>query len=181
MALDNQNEKMRQSSVITRIGCFGAILVIALLLIAGSMALRSSLVAKKANALGSLALIREQIEKAPSILANADVMGCGITQEDIDGLRQDIENLGKASITDLDKEWWKIDKLWSGVEIRCGSMEGNVALRDVKIQFEGIRNRRSIERGKYKEAAAIYNEALMEFPANLGITGLKPLETGEEK
>jgi hypothetical protein len=166
--------------MITRIGCIGFVLVVILLVLVGILATRASLVAKRAAAIEKLAMITEQIDKVPGVFDRTYALGCSNTSAAaIDEIKKNIGKIDKESLVALDMTWIKIEAVWGLMANECLREGNSQAFVDSRIEFEGIRNRRSIERGKYKSAAEIYNEALKQFPANLGITGLKPLETGE--
>jgi hypothetical protein len=180
MAMEEQNEKLRQSSMITRIGCIGFVLVVILLVLIGTLATRASLISKRAAALEKLAMIAEQIDKVPGVLDRMVSLGCSKNPDSIiNGLKEKITSGDKESLDNLDKNWAMAEAAWNQLSSDCFAQGMGSAFSDLGIEFEGIRNRRSIERGNYKGAAEAYNAALTQFPANLGITGLKPLKTGD--
>ena len=176
MESSRQEQKMRQSSMITRVGCFGAVLVIVLLVLIGFLAARADLARKRLDALGDLARVREQIEKSPDILNRMLALGCAEpARAQVAEIKSGVESLGTATIIDLDAIWVKVESAYLTISTDCGGTDAP-RLGDVRIEFEGVRNRRSVERAKYVEAAQVFNDALAQFPNNLLPESMRPFE-----
>lgn len=177
MAVDNQSNKMRQSQTITTIGCVGAILVLILIVLIGSVSVRMSLSAKRAKAMQSLCLIQEQVSKAPGIFERMLAFGCDSgASSSVEQIRVQIgEMKEETSMAEVDAIWGEVENVWVEVNRGCSSFLNDQAFVDLTTELEGIRNRRSVEMGKYGKAVEEYNSMLSSFPANVLAWGVKPL------
>lgn len=149
-----------------------------LLILVGAVAIRADLDMKKANAMKSLALITEQIKKSPSILARMESFDCGDrASESVEELKKAIDGLpDKPSVDELKALWNKAENTWVIVSAGCVAKMNQQALIDLSTEMEGVRNRISVEAGKYSKAVDIYNSSLSAFPSNLFAWGMRPLE-----
>lgn len=177
MAKTDESTKMYQSQAITRIGCIGLVFVVILLALIGGAAIRADLGGKRASAMTALARMHEQIEKAPGVLQRMVAFGCGSDAEE--AVRQAAERVGgldvEAPVKEQDEVWEEVEAAWVAVTRGYAAHLAEPALVDLTTEMEGIRNRRSVERGNYKEAAEVYNEALGGAMAGLFAWGMEPL------
>jgi hypothetical protein len=177
MASDSQSNMMRQSQTITTIGCVGAILVLILIVLIGSVSVRMSLAAKRAKAMQSLYLVQEQVSKAPGIFERMLAFGCDSgASSSVERIRLQISEMKEEpNKAELEAIWGEVENVWVEVDRGCTSLLGDRAFVDLTTEMEGIRNRRSVEMGKYGKAVEEYNSMLSSFPANVLAWGVEPL------
>lgn len=173
MGKTDASVKMEQSSRIASIGCFGAVLVLILLVLIGAVAVRSDLTRKRSTAFGDLGRMQEQVEKAPGIMERMIAYECGKDmQETLGDLADRIDSMPTAqNMDELDSIWREVESVWAEISAEC-SGEG---MDELEIEMEGIRNRYSVEKGKFREDADVYNAALRTFFATMFGWGYEPL------
>jgi tetratricopeptide (TPR) repeat protein len=177
MARDNASEKYEQSSRIRSIGCFGIVLVIILLVLIGLVAVRSDISKKRADALTVLGRMREQVDKAPDILNRMLVYDCG---SDAEFAVSEVESVlagfpENPTLPELNEAWDKIENARTLIGRGCRGYVSDPAFVDLNTEMEGAKNRYSVEKGNYIQAAEIYNEALDSFPGYLLAAGFRKL------
>jgi hypothetical protein len=177
MASDNQSNMMRQSQTITTIGCVGAILVVILIVLIGSVSVRMGLASRRAKAMQSLYLVQEQVSKAPGIFERMLAFGCDSgAASAVEQIRLQISEMKEEpDKAEMDAIWGEVENVWVEVNRGCSGFLNDPAFVDLTTELEGIRNRRSVEMGKYGKAVEEYNSMLSSFPANVLAWGVKPL------
>jgi len=169
--------RMMQSNRIASIGCIGLLLVLILLLLIGTVAIRADLGRKRANALAALGRMHEQIDKAPGIFERMLGYGCGPDAEEAASrATATVESLARdAPLGQLEAAWGEIEAAWSAVQRGCGRSLNEPSFVDLSTELEGARNRYSVEKGNFYQAAEVYNAALESSPANLVRWGFEKL------
>jgi hypothetical protein len=179
MAESSIGTKLMQSSKITRIGCFGLILVLILLCLIGTLAARHEINRKRSVAIAAYERMAEQVEKAPGVLNRMLAYDCGTDAEDavreVEVLVQNLPGSDNPSIGTLIETWDSIEGAWSIVNRGCARNISEPAFRDLTVEMEGLRNRLSVEKGSFEEAAQVYDFSLISFPANIVATDFKKL------
>lgn len=168
-----------QSSRITRIGCFGLVLVIVLLILIGAVGIRAEINKKQSVAIGAYNRMVDQVEKAPGVLNRMLSFDCGEGAEEAVREAENsvarLSELDGPSISGLEEIWDEIENAWVEVSRGCLGSLSEDAFRDLTIEIEGLRNRYSVEKGNFEEAAEMYNSALRTFPANIFAYGSSEL------
>lgn len=171
MATTDAGTKYMQSSRITRIGCFGLVLVLGLLILIGAVGVRAEINKKRSVAIGAYNRMVEQAEKAPGVLNRMLSFNCGddaeVSVSDAGNSVARLSDLDAPSISVLGEIWDEIELAWVEVSRGCSGSLSENAFRDLTIEMEGLRNRLSVEMGNFEEAAEMYNSALKTFPANI--------------
>jgi LemA protein len=171
--------KYMQSSRITRIGCFGLVLVLVLLILIGAVGVRAEINKKRSVVIGAYNRMVEQAEKAPGVLNRMLSFNCGddaeVSVSEAENSVARLSELDAPSISVLEETWDEIETAWVEVNRGCSMSLSEDAFRDLTIEMEGLRNRFSVEKGNFEEAAEIYNSALRTFPANIFAYGSSEL------
>lgn len=183
MAATSQDTRMQQSQTIARVGCFGAVIVLAILIAIGALIVRTDLGQKKAEAEKRLALINEQIIKAPGILDQMLVFKCGPDAEaSVKATETLVDKLGpQPTISQLKAAWDRIQLAWDDVKGGCIDSVNQQAFIDLSSEMEGVRNRKAVEIGNYVKAADEYNQALGGVASKLFASDMKPLDQMERE
>jgi hypothetical protein len=177
MVRTDADTRMMQSSRIASIGCFGLVLVLILLLLIGTVAIRADLGRKRANALAVLGRMHEQVDKAPGIFNRMLAYGCGADAEEaVTSATAAAENLARdASLGQLEAAWSEIEDAWSAIQHGCMRQLSEPSFIDLSTELEGARNRFSVEKGNFYRAAEVYDAALESSPASLVSWGFEKL------
>ncbi len=178
MVQTGDSVKLAQSNRITALGCAGLIVLVILLVMIGAVAVRSVINSKRAEALDALGRMREQVDKAPGILDRMVAYDCGddageaaeIARGYVDGLEQD------STASEIERAWDEIEGAWATVNRDCSEYLNDPSYVNLTTEMEGVRNRLSVEEGKYRDLAEVYNSSLMSFPGNLFRAGFEELE-----
>jgi len=173
MSMDEDSAKMEQSSRITRIGCFGAVLLLILLILIGLVSVRADIQTKRAAAVSILARMTEQVNKAPDILNRMLAWDCAIEAgESVDQLESFVTALpDEPTVEQLEIAWDAIENSRSLISRGCTSSMSELAFVDLTTELEGAKNRYAVEKGNFANAAEIYNLALDSFPGFLVASG----------
>ncbi len=175
---DSVNERrLMQSRMIIRVGIIGFIILLALIYTIGLATVKSGLSMRQANALDYLNRMKSHIEQTPVILERMLAFDCGTDAEAaVESLDGVIESLGENPTLDqLEAAWDSVDDAYTGITAGCVGHLGEEGFISLTTEYEGFRNRFSVEGQHYSEAAAEYNAALETFPATIFKTGFEPL------
>jgi len=177
MVQTDDSVKLAQSNRITTLGCVGLVILVILLVLIAAVGVRASLNSQRAQALDALGRMREQVDKAPGIMDRMIAFDCGDdASEAVSIAREHVDLLEPGSSSDeIEAAWDEVEAAWAAVNRGCSQYLSDPAFMNLSTEMEGVRNRLSVEEGKYRDLADVYNTSLSVFPGILFRQGFDEL------